>query len=64
MGDTPRSRRSLVCTGCGQVRDLFVDFPGLDLSTAQREGFRIAMAEVIFRGLCPDCAERRQGASG
>ncbi len=38
-----RSHHHLVCTRRGQVRDLFVDVPGLDLSTAQREGFRIAM---------------------
>ena len=59
-----RSHHHLVCSDCGTVRDLFVDFPGLELSTAQREGFRISTAEVIFRGLCQECAGRRQGAIG
>ncbi len=58
-----RPHHHLVCTSCGQVRDLFIDFPGLDLSPAQQEGFHVAIAEVTFRGLCPDCAEHHPGTS-
>jgi Fe2+ or Zn2+ uptake regulation protein len=44
-----------VCTGCGRVRDLYADFAGLEVPEDRGEGFRAMTAEVVFRGLCPDC---------
>ena len=46
----------LVCTACGKVRDVFVDVPGLDVPDAERHGFTITGADVVFRGLCDACA--------
>jgi len=45
----------LVCRGCGSVRDLVVDFPGLAVPDGADLGFELGSAEVIFRGLCPVC---------
>ena len=45
----------LVCRQCGKVRDLVARLPrpadpeGADL------GFEVGSAEIVFRGLCPDC---------
>jgi Fe2+ or Zn2+ uptake regulation protein len=46
----------LVCRSCGKVRDLTVDFAPLRVSPSQRQGFVLDSAEVVFRGVCSDCA--------
>jgi len=46
----------LVCEQCGKVRDLRADFGTLEVPRAQRQGFVLAGAEVVFRGRCADCA--------
>jgi Fe2+ or Zn2+ uptake regulation protein len=48
------SHHHLVCTQCGRVRDLYVDFD-VDVPPAKRQGFTVGSAEVIFRGVCADC---------
>ncbi len=45
----------LVCRACGSVRDLVVDFPDLAVPRGAELGFEVGSAEVIFRGLCPQC---------
>jgi Fe2+ or Zn2+ uptake regulation protein len=45
----------LVCTGCGAVRDVHGEISDLRLPARQRRGYSIAGAEVVFRGLCPEC---------
>lgn len=45
----------LVCTACGKVRDLFVEFPGVAVPDGQDHGFVVGSAEVVFRGVCEDC---------
>jgi Fe2+ or Zn2+ uptake regulation protein len=47
----------LVCTSCGEVRDLFSTFTGLDVAPADRQGFELGGAEVVFRGRCPACQD-------
>jgi Fe2+ or Zn2+ uptake regulation protein len=47
----------LVCTRCGAVRDVQCELGGLRLSARERQGFVIAGAEVIFRGLCAKCSQ-------
>ncbi|MCV2393685.1 transcriptional repressor [Actinotalea sp. M2MS4P-6] len=53
----------LVCRGCGLIRDVDCAV-GLApcLTPANRHGFTIDEAEVIYWGTCPDCADRRTGA--
>ena len=45
----------LVCRRCGSVRDLMVSFPQLSVPDGAGLGFEVGSAEVVFRGLCPDC---------
>jgi Fe2+ or Zn2+ uptake regulation protein len=52
----------LVCRSCGKVRDLHVDFAGLDVPPGEAQGYEVRSAEVVFRGLCEDC--RPVGADG
>jgi Fe2+ or Zn2+ uptake regulation protein len=47
----------LVCHGCGKVRDLDADFPGLRVPRGAAQGFDVRSAEVVFRGLCAECQE-------
>jgi Fe2+ or Zn2+ uptake regulation protein len=53
----------LVCRKCGSVRDLVAPFPELEIPEGADLGFEVGSAEIIFRGLCPDCrppARRRR----
>jgi Fe2+ or Zn2+ uptake regulation protein len=45
----------LVCRDCGCVRDVMVEFPDLSVPRGADLGFELGSAEVIFRGLCPQC---------
>ena len=47
----------LVCRGCGKVRDLAAEFPGLTVSRRAAQGFAVDSAEVVFRGLCDECRD-------
>ena len=49
----------LVCRGCGKVRDLAAEFPGLTVSRRAAQGFAVDSAEVVFRGLCDECRDPR-----
>jgi Fe2+ or Zn2+ uptake regulation protein len=46
----------LVCTACGRVRDLPVEFDGLRVPHRFRRGFTVSDVEVIFRGRCEECS--------
>ena len=50
----------LVCTACGRVRDLPVEFDGLHVPIRYRRDFTVDDVQVIFRGRCDDCAESQQ----
>jgi Fe2+ or Zn2+ uptake regulation protein len=52
------SHHHLVCTSCGMVRDLPVEYPNLNVPARQRHGFVVDSADVIFRGLCAPCRAR------
>jgi Fe2+ or Zn2+ uptake regulation protein len=45
----------LVCVGCGSIRDLYADFPGVTVPELDAGGFSAFSAEVVFRGLCAGC---------
>ena len=53
---TTEPHHHLVCTACGKVRDLHLEFTELDVPAARRSGFTIDSAEVVFRGLCETCS--------
>lgn len=54
----------LVCTVCGRVRDLPVQFDGLNLPRRYRQEFSVDDVDVIFRGACEACrpSEDRKAA--
>ncbi len=45
----------LVCRQCGSVRDLVAPFPELTVPDGAGHGFEVGSAEIVFRGLCPEC---------
>lgn len=49
------SHHHLVCTRCGKVRDLYADYSAIEVPRDARQGFAVGGAEVVFRGLCPEC---------
>src|SRR5437870_3414104 len=48
----------LLCTACGRVRDLPVDFDGLQVPIRYRRDFTVDDVQVIFRGRCDHCSDR------
>lgn len=51
----------LVCVSCGDVRDLEADYSGLRIPPSQEQGFTVTGVEVIFRGFCQTCSDKRKG---
>lgn len=49
------SHHHLVCTRCGTVRDLYADYSMIEVPSGAGQGFTVGSAEVVFRGLCPEC---------
>jgi Fe2+ or Zn2+ uptake regulation protein len=45
----------LVCSSCGRVRDLPVEFDGLRVPGRYRREFTVDSVQVIFRGHCDEC---------
>src|SRR5215212_985531 len=46
----------LVCSSCGRVRDLPVEFDGLRVPKSLRRDFTVDEVEVIVRGQCRECS--------
>ena len=46
----------LVCTACGRVGDLPLEFTNLRVPNKLRKGFTVTSVEVVFRGVCADCS--------
>ena len=53
----------LVCRSCGKVRDLMASFPELRIPDGADLGFEVGSAEIVFRGLCPDCRTEEHAAT-
>jgi Fe2+ or Zn2+ uptake regulation protein len=49
----------LVCTSCGRVCDLPLEFAGLHVPSRYRRGFTVDDVQVIFRGRCENCSRDR-----
>jgi len=54
---TADEHHHLVCTGCGAVRDVFLDDLDVVVPEGQIGGYRLGRPEVTFRGLCPTCLD-------
>ncbi|MHB1553537.1 MAG: Fur family transcriptional regulator [Acidimicrobiales bacterium] len=50
-----RPHHHLVCRVCGDVRDVFVDFPGVGLPATFAQGYDVERSDVVFRGRCGRC---------
>ncbi len=50
----------LVCTACGKVRDLHLEFGDLHVPTRAAQGYKVRSGEVVFRGLCKECRKRKE----
>jgi Fur family transcriptional regulator, peroxide stress response regulator len=48
----------LLCTTCGRVRDLPLEFAGLQVPIRYRRDFTVDDVQVIFRGRCHQCSDR------
>jgi len=48
----------MVCHQCGKVRDVYAEFPGIELPRGRDTGFAVTDVEVVFRGLCDECQPR------
>ncbi len=52
----------LVCDGCGRIHDLHADFGEVAVPAGADLGFTVTATEIVFRGLCGDCAAPAQEA--
>jgi Fe2+ or Zn2+ uptake regulation protein len=54
---TSDEHHHLVCTSCGEVRDLFLGGVAVDVPEDQVDGFAVGAPEITWRGLCPACQQ-------
>ncbi|MGH9044715.1 MAG: Fur family transcriptional regulator [Acidimicrobiales bacterium] len=55
-----KPHQHLICTSCGSLRDVFPQgAEALRLPPTQRHGFDVRDVDIVFKGLCPTCAEAR-----
>lgn len=53
-----RSHQHLVCEHCGLIRDIHPSGQeSLALGPTSRYGFQLTGVDVVFRGICPNCAK-------
>ena len=53
--DYREQEERLVCTSCGRIRDLPVEFDRLRVPARYRRDFVVDDVQVIFRGRCDAC---------
>jgi Fur family ferric uptake transcriptional regulator len=53
----------LVCDSCHDIRDVPRSSKPPSIPEGAQAGYRVTAVEVTYRGLCPDCAERRSNGS-
>ncbi|MCL4448518.1 MAG: transcriptional repressor [Actinobacteria bacterium] len=49
----------LVCRMCGTIIDLHVDIDSPKLPPNANHGFDVERAEIVFKGVCPDCKNKK-----
>jgi Fur family transcriptional regulator, stress-responsive regulator len=56
--NTTIAHQHLLCTRCGELRDVSPEGEGsVRLPLDQQHGFHLVGLDMVFRGLCPACAE-------
>ncbi len=59
---TTNPHHHIVCTGCNEIRDVFVNYSGiLRLPSQILKEFQILGNHVDFYGLCKDCRKGQKG---
>jgi Fe2+ or Zn2+ uptake regulation protein len=56
---TVEPHHHLVCDGCGQVHDIHASYPSVVVADDDAHGFTVTSTEIVFRGLCARCRDRR-----
>ena len=51
----------MVCDACGRIHDLHAQFGEVAVPAGAQGGFTITATEIVFRGLCAQCAEVSPG---
>lgn len=49
----------VVCDECGAIDDLETEVPVFDISNIQKKGYKINSCEIIFRGICSKCKNKK-----
>lgn len=57
----PADHHHLVCTRCGSVQDVHVDYPDVAPPTDHDHGFVVETTQIVFRGRCTSCAAETPG---
>ncbi|MDR7418794.1 MAG: Fur family transcriptional regulator [Armatimonadota bacterium] len=52
----PLPHQHAVCARCGVVRDAQATVGAIEWPADNRQGFRVSAVDLIFRGLCEECA--------
>lgn len=52
----PAPHQHAVCMRCGAVRDVRASLGPIDWPTDERQGFQVSSVDLVFRGLCEECA--------
>jgi Fe2+ or Zn2+ uptake regulation protein len=52
----PLPHQHAVCARCGAVRDVEATLAQIDWPEEERQGFVVSAVDLIFRGLCGECA--------
>ncbi len=54
----------LVCESCGLIRDVYpAGTNHLRIPEAEQSGFALTGVDIVFRGLCPACAARKNSSN-
>lgn len=49
----------VVCDECGAIDDLETEVPVFDITNIQKKGYKINSCEIIFRGICSKCKNKK-----
>lgn len=47
----------LVCKSCGKIEDVIIDTSPLQSSLYSKSNFKVENIEVVFSGVCENCAK-------
>ena len=52
-----------ICEECGKIEDIFLgDLDSLKTMASDAYGGRVVSTDIVFRGICPECADNKTAA--